>query len=172
MGGPSIGENMRLRFYFIRVNILHICIFFLVFLSGFLLSITAVQAQVSTDSPLIEITQGWQYRWGDSPLNEAGVPIWIEDGTLSDKWQPITYKKGVMNPPGRHGAKELWLRVKLPKRNWRDPHIFINYVRFACEVYLGGQRIYRSEGMNEPRDRNSIVPRWHIDLSQQETKLR
>ena len=143
-------------------NRVYTYIFFLVVLSGILLNLAPTQAQVSTDSPPIEITEGWQYRWGDSPLNEAGTPIWSDEDALSDKWKPIAYKKGVMNPPDRHGKKELWLRVKLPEGNWRDSHIFINFVRFACEVYLGGQRIYRSKGMNEQRDRDSIVPHWHI----------
>jgi len=151
---------MRPKSYFIRAQIIHICIFFLVFLSGLILA--PAQAQVSTDSPPIELSEGWQYRWGDSPLNEAGIPIWIYEDSLSNNWKPIAYKKGVINPPNRHGEKKLWLRVKLPEGDWSNPHIFINFVRFACEVYLGGQRIYRSEGMNEQRDRNSIVPRWHI----------
>ena len=150
------------KFCVLRTQILHICIFFLVVLSVLLFSLAPVQAQVSMDSQPIEITQGWRYRWGDSPLNEAGIPIWIDEDTSSDEWQPIAYKKGVMNPPNRHGKKNLWLRVELPEGKWSDPHIFIKLVRFACEVYLGGQRIYQSEGMNEPKERNSIVPRWHI----------
>ncbi len=155
-------KKMRLAFCIIRANILHRGMFFLVVVSVVFLRFVPAQAQVSTDSPPIEITEGWQYRWGDSPLNEAGVPIWIDEDTPSGEWKTITYKKGVMNPPDRHGKKELWLRVKLPEGNWRDAHIFINHVLFACEVYFGGQNIYQSEGMNEPVDRNSIVPRWHI----------
>jgi len=94
---------MRPKSYFIRAQIIHICIFFLVFLSGLILA--PAQAQVSTDSPPIELSEGWQYRWGDSPLNEAGIPIWIYEDSLSNNWKPIAYKKGVMNPPNRHGEK-------------------------------------------------------------------
>jgi len=33
------------------------------------LNLTTAQAQVSTEPQPIKITEGWQYRWGDSPLN-------------------------------------------------------------------------------------------------------
>jgi len=152
----------EMAFCVIHAQILPICIFFLVVLSGLVFSFASAQAQVHTDSPPIEITEGWQYRWGDSPLNEAGIPIWIDEDTSSDGWKQIDYKKGVMKPSGRHREKKLWLRVKLPEGKWRAPHIFIESVYFACEVYLGGQRIYQSKEMNEPDAHNSIVFRWHI----------
>jgi signal transduction histidine kinase len=110
----------------------------------------------------IELTKDWRYRWGDSPLNEAGIPVWIDEDTLSEKWQSIDYRNGIIDPPDRNGVKNLWLRVGFASGEWKDPYFFINHVLFACEVYIDGRLIYRSAGMNKPRKHGSIVPRWHM----------
>lgn len=109
-----------------------------------------------------EFAKDWQYRWGDSPLNEAGIPVWITDDTPSEEWRSIVYRDGILNPPDRNGEKYLWLRVGFTSGDWKDPHLFINHVRFACEVYVDGQLIYQSAGMNEPRTYHNVVPRWHM----------
>ncbi len=62
---------MRAKFYLIRANILHGGIFSLVFLSGLLLTFAAAQEQVATEPPPMKTTQGWQYHWGDSPIDES-----------------------------------------------------------------------------------------------------
>jgi two-component system sensor histidine kinase ChiS len=110
----------------------------------------------------VELTKDWRYRWGDSPLNEAGIPVWIAEDTLSEEWQSIAYRDGILDPPDRDGEKYLWLRVGFTSGDWKDAHLFINHVRFACEVYIDGQVIYKSAGMNEPRTYHSVVPRWHM----------
>jgi signal transduction histidine kinase len=110
----------------------------------------------------VELTKDWRYRWGDSPLNEAGIPVWIAEDTLSEEWQSIAYRDGILDPPDRDGEKYLWLRVGFTSGDWKDAHLFINHVRFACEVYIDGQVIYKSAGMNEPRTYRSVVPRWHM----------
>jgi len=74
---------MRPKFCVIRTQILPTAIFFLTVLSGFLMSLAPAQAQVSTESPPVEITQGWQYRWGDSPIDEKGILLWTYDNMES-----------------------------------------------------------------------------------------
>ncbi len=120
-----------------------------------------VQSQLSQNPPPSELTKGWQYRWGDSPLNDARDPVWIYEDSSSNGWKSVAYKKGILNPPGRNGEKILWLRIKLGEGKWRDPHIFVENVLFACEVYLGAQRIYQTEGMADPSNHN-IIPFWHM----------
>lgn len=110
----------------------------------------------------IEVTEDWQYRWGDSPVNEVGIPVWITEDTLSKEWQSIVYKDGILDPPDRNGEEYLWLRVGFNSGNWKDPHLFIDQVRFACELYVDGKLVYQSAGMNEPRIYDRVVPRWHM----------
>jgi hypothetical protein len=118
-------------------------------------------SQSTNNRNYLELTNGWKYRWGESPLNEAGVPLWTIEDTLSEEWKSVEYKKGILNPLERQQKKILWLCAKIPEGKWRDPHIFIENVRFACEVYLESQRIYQTKGMNEPGIHN-IVPTWHL----------
>lgn len=35
----------------------------------------------------ISLSEGWQYRWGDSPLDENGVPSWIYREVDSQAWK-------------------------------------------------------------------------------------
>ena len=122
---------MRLAFCVIHAKILQIIIFLLFVLSTFLLIPALCQAQpeISTDSPPIKITEGWQYRWGDSPIDEKGVPIWTYEDISSSEWKPTT---STMNPPERNGRKSLWLRVRLPEGQWKGPSLFIPAVFGFC----------------------------------------
>jgi two-component system sensor histidine kinase ChiS len=60
--------------------ILYLGAFLLILLSCLLFNTAPSQAKslTTTDLPPIEITEGWQYRWGDSPLDETGVPVWTK----------------------------------------------------------------------------------------------
>ena len=75
------------------------------------------QSQLPEDPPPLELKEGWQYRRGDSPLDEAGVPLWANEDTANDGWQPIDYERGVKDTPGLH-EENLWLRVGLPGESW------------------------------------------------------
>jgi len=120
----------------------------------------------------VELTETWKYRWGESPLNEVGTQIWIEEDTLrGSEWKSVEYNKGILNPPERQGEKILWLSVNLPEGKWRDPHIFIGNVRFASEIYFDNHLIYQTEGMNEPGIHN-IIPVWHLVPIESEFKNR
>ena len=54
----------------------------------FFMSTLGIHAQPlrESDSPPVKITEGWQYRWGDSPVDDEGIPLW-------------TYQE--LNSPGR-----------------------------------------------------------------------
>jgi len=152
---------MRLVFYFISINILYKVIFYLFVVSAFLLipGLCEAQPEVATDSPPIEITEGWQYRWGDSPIDEKGVSLWSYDNIESKEWEPTW---STMNPPGHQGHKTLWLRVRLPEGQWKGPSLFIPYVFQIFEVYLEDKLIYKY-GERKPSGKNRFAPfRWHI----------
>ncbi|MBC8235137.1 hypothetical protein H8E77_36790 [bacterium] len=123
------------------------------------MSLALAQAQVSTEPPPVEITQGWQYRWGDSPIDEKGIPLWTYDNMESPEWKPTT---STMNPPERKGHKILWLRVKLPQGQWKQPALRIPTVHHSFEVYLGDKLMYRS-GDLVPSDKNKFTAfKWYI----------
>ena len=122
---------------------------------------TAVWAQEGTSHvrSLMELHDGWQYRWGDSPVDSSGTPEWITDKQTDMEWQNTDIPFGL---PGRNGSTFLWLRIKLPDTNVEKPSLFFTNVLMAVEVYIGTEQIYRFghflPGMN---DLLSSAP-WHM----------
>ena len=132
---------MRLASLMISAQTLRICVLALAVLGGVSLGLTHSRAQTQASKALpIEITKGWQYRWGDSPLDEKGIPLWTDSDTENSEWRPAL---STINPPGRKGRKNLWLRVKLPREQWKNPALSIPPVFQSFEVYLEDQPIYK-----------------------------
>ena len=109
----------------------------------FFLSTLIIYAQPSreSDSPPAKITEGWKYRWGDSPVDDAGVPFWTYQELDSPDWKPTT---ATMRLPGHEGRKILWLRAPMPEGNWSAPTVLISRVFTRCYVYLDRSLIYSS----------------------------
>ncbi|MGD9346031.1 MAG: 7TM diverse intracellular signaling domain-containing protein, partial [Candidatus Aminicenantes bacterium] len=89
--------------------------------------------------PPIEIAEGWEYRWGDSPIDEEGIPTWIYLDQASPEWKPAPY---TVNLPVEGKGHILWLRVSLPEENIEEPTLHIPRVFLNFEAYLNGKRIY------------------------------
>ena len=85
------------------------------------------------DSPPVKITEGWQYRWGDSPVDNEGIPLWIYQELNSTEWIST---KATSQLPGNEGRKILWLRVPMPDGRWEAPVVLISRVFTRCHVYL------------------------------------
>jgi signal transduction histidine kinase len=117
----------------------------------------------SSNNPLlIEISSGWQYRWGDSAFDSTGVPLWIYEDPEGTEWQSIDYSTGVINPPNRHNAEVLWLRVSLPTHTIRDPQIYLRAMRFAGEVYLENKLIYRFKSVHVSGEGKFTEDSFHL----------
>ena len=116
---------MRLVFSRTRARIL-VCLgaFLLALLSSLLLGTTPspAQSQAITSSPPVEITQGWEYRWGDSPVDEGGIPLWTKENSSSSEWKPLKFGENLEKP-----SQEIniaWLRVRLPEGQWQAPTLY------------------------------------------------
>jgi len=93
---------------------------------------------------LIELID-WQYRWGDSPVNEKGLFLWSIDGDNGEEW------KNVVMPaecPGRDNNRFLWKRVKLPDILCNNPVLAFRSVDQIFEAYLDGKLIYSFGDLN------------------------
>lgn len=86
-----------------------------------------------------DIESGWEYRWGDSPVNAAGVPEWIIQDAPG-QWNAIGFPS---NPPDRQGREQVWYRVSLPDVPWREPVLYIYSVDLIVQVWLDGEQIYQ-----------------------------
>ncbi len=97
------------------------------------------QSSESGQSPPLRLTEGWQFRWGDSALDEEGVPVWTYENLESQEWKPTPT---TVYLPDYDGSPILWLRVPLPEKTWDEPTVFLPRVLFTLEVYLERELIY------------------------------
>lgn len=114
--------------------------FLSVVLSSFLLGTAPSSAQIPTPtkSRPVPITQGWQYRWGDSPVDDNGVPVWTKEDVSNANWKPLSIDEPITKPD--KNIKIAWLRVPLPKGQWKSPALFQQFSTLL-EVYLENQLI-------------------------------
>ena len=85
-----------------------------------------------------DLTQHWQYRWGDSPyINEQ--PQWILKPDHPD-WHKIDFPS---NPPSRNNQTNVWYRTQIPEGHWHDPVLYIYSVDLIVQVYLEDHLIYQ-----------------------------
>ncbi|MDX1465210.1 MAG: diguanylate cyclase [Halomonas sp.] len=94
----------------------------------------------STNARALNLDEGWEYRWGDSPFLADGTPVWVEEPANDVAWHAIAFPS---NPPGRDGHRHAWFRITLPEGEWRDPVLYIYSVDLITQVWLGDQRIYQ-----------------------------
>ncbi|KGK42232.1 hypothetical protein LH51_08965 [Nitrincola sp. A-D6] len=112
------------------------------------------------DEKPFSLDQGWEYRWGDSPVSAEGVPVWtVEPESVSD-WHAIDFPS---NPPDRSGNQHVWYRIVLPDLNaYLDPVVYINSIDLIAQVYLEDQLIYQfGEFDDQGRGQFAGWP-WHM----------
>lgn len=100
----------------------------------------AALLMASASAAALDLDEGWEYRWGDSPFRADGTPAWVEEPASEDAWHSIAFPS---NPPGRDGHKHAWFRITLPEAEWRDPVLYIYSVDLITQVWLGDERIYQ-----------------------------
>jgi diguanylate cyclase (GGDEF)-like protein len=111
------------------------------------------------DQALVYLDRDWEYRWGDSPFDEQGVPLWTYQQGSPDAWREIGFPS---NPPEREGRRYVWFRRRLPDFSSPDPRLFIYSIDLAAEVYLEGSKIYAyGDFSSEGRARFRGWP-WHL----------
>jgi hypothetical protein len=69
------------------------------------------QSFLVADSPPVKLVEGWEYRWGDSPIDASGTPTWLYDDLTAPAWQPLP---SLEFPSDALGRTNLWVRIKLP----------------------------------------------------------
>ena len=63
------------------------------------------QYPASQDSPVIEIPESsWHYRWGVSPEDNQGMPLWIYEDTSNPEWKPVKGSSDFRKNPQKHNT--------------------------------------------------------------------
>jgi diguanylate cyclase (GGDEF)-like protein len=121
--------------------------------------LAAQDAFRSLDQVLVVLDREWEYRWGDSPLDAAGLPTWIDEQRGGHAWTGINFPS---NPPNRHDQNRVWFRTNLPDFAGPDPRLFIYSIDLSAEFYLNGRCIY-AHGDMEPQGRARFRGwPWHL----------
>ncbi len=123
-----------------------------------LLLIDIVQLQAAPAAGPVAEIGGWEYRWGDSPVNAGGIPLWAREGP-GGAWRPVPKP---VDPPGRNGNSILWLRAPLAGEKIAEPAVYFDCVLYNFEAYHRGTMVYRF-GAVAPADNRKFLGRpWHI----------
>lgn len=92
------------------------------------------------------LIEGWQYRWGSSPVDAAGNPVWASE-LSGEGWQPMAFAG---EPPGRNGQDTLWLKVEVPPGRYDNPALFAKFVRQNFILYSNRQPVYKYGELPSP----------------------
>jgi len=90
--------------------------------------------------PVEDYAGAWQYRWGDSPRDASGRLAWsLLEG--DEGWLPLAKLE---SPPGREGARFLWVRTRLVGRvEAEDPVLYLRGIDQIFEAYIDGALVCR-----------------------------
>lgn len=102
----------------------------------------------------VNLDDGWEYAWGDSPFDSDGVPLWTKNDQLVD-WQPIAFPS---DPPARGAHHNVWFRITLPQHVYRDPVFYTSSIDLLAEAYLDGKLIYKHGQLDQ--DGAGIFAGW------------
>jgi len=134
---------MRLGVHSIQARIfLGLSLVLLILLGGLISPSASSPSQLKTSSSAaVEIRQGWQYRWGDSPIAESGVPKWTVEAASSD-WRSLEVPSTLANTEQQ---EFLWLRATFPPGNWQFPNLYVRGMTNPIGVYAGDRLIYTND---------------------------
>ena len=67
------------------------------------------------------LLDGWQYRWGDSPIDDNGMAEWLRSDEPTGDWEDIP---SLTTPPGADDQNFAWYRIRLPQDNWPNTALY------------------------------------------------
>ncbi len=89
---------------------------------------------------LVNLDKGWQYRVGDSPINEKGSLVWLDEDWDAPGWNRVNDINDFFI---KNTSKSLWLRIQLPEWEKNNSGIYINGISQEVQVYLDRELIYQ-----------------------------
>jgi len=81
---------------------------------------------------------GWEYRWGDSPIAPDGTFEWLSPDV--EGWQPLPAVHDEIS--GRDGAQYIWMRMPLPEASWEFPTLYVPVVHLAFDVFIDTSHVF------------------------------
>lgn len=139
---------------------------FLVFSSIFWVFVANLNRQVTSEyktyQPLEAINDisGWQYHWGDSPLDNNGNFQWLDSATSDEGWIDFQFPG---RPKNTENHKAIWMKTNLPPAGVNAPVYFkFRMPQQSVEVYLDSQLIYKYGDADTSKNVRTIGSTWHF----------
>jgi signal transduction histidine kinase len=110
---------------------------------------------------VVTIEDGWAYRWGDSPVDASGVPVWTTSRDDGD-WTPIA--GGRVDIGAGSDSNYLWFRVRLPDTRYENALLYMPTVLLAHETYIDTVRVYSWGEFAPGRNKYTIITNHLIPL--------
>lgn len=108
---------------------------------------------------VIPVTAKWQFRWGDSPVDENGQFIWLNDSFESNEWTSFDFPGRPKNPQ-KHNT--IWIRAVLPEADIKYDVLRFRSPQQTSQVYIDGKLSY-SFGSYDPDEKVRIPGTgWHF----------
>lgn len=107
----------------------------------------------------IRITSGFQYYWGDSPIDSAGNFVLLDNNSPNQGWIDFQF-------PGRPENVDkydaIWIKATLPKPEFENSCLRFRAPQQTVEVYLDSKLIY-SYGSYDPSNKvRTPGSSWHF----------
>ncbi|RMH77147.1 MAG: response regulator [Cyanobacteria bacterium J007] len=113
----------------------------------------------STGNEPVVLDRGWEYRWGDSPIDGTGTPLWTQSEADKEAWHPLEVPGTLTKPPG---VDRLWLRVDAPPLLWKNPSIDLRGVPNILMFYLDDRAIERFTDFDRSGEVKILEYYWPI----------
>ena len=97
-------------------------------------------ANAASNRSFVSVESGWEYRWGDSPLDSLGTPLWSQSELQPPTdWEPVSFP--APKDPLSKESSFLWLRIRLPDTGYefQQPAVLFSSPFQAVELYFEGQ---------------------------------
>lgn len=92
---------------------------------------------IPSQQPVRPFSGPWEYRFGDSPVQPDGRPIWAQPDSVLPGWQATPRPSGL---PGRPGLSDLWLRTRIAASPDAELTLCLPKVTDYYDLYIDGSK--------------------------------
>jgi diguanylate cyclase (GGDEF)-like protein len=129
-----------------------------VFISGLDRKVTTKYQTYRPEEAINSIT-GWQYHWGESPVDSDGNFQWLDSPASEEGWIDYQFPGRPENP---EKYKAIWIKVSLPNTHISNPFIKFRLPQQSVEVYLEKQLIYKYGEFDTAENVRTLGSTWHF----------
>ncbi len=110
-------------------------------------------------SEAISRISGWQYHWGDSPVDSDGNFQWLNPSSSEEGWIEFQFPGRPENP---EKYKSIWIKTTLPYTGVSNPFIKFRMPQQSVEVYLADRLIYKYGEFDTSENVRTLGSTWHF----------